>query len=185
MKEIGEKIRWFRAEKRMTLEELAQRSGLSKSFLSQAERGQSSMTLTSLQRIAEGLDLTLAEFFQPPTPEPAVPRIVRAAERPEFRIEAMEQATYSSLGADFPEKKLEPVLITLAPTGKGRVHQYTHPGEEFTLVFDGVLTVLFNDQEFTLGPGDSIHMPSTVPHAWENRTEKVIQVLCVSTPRVL
>lgn len=184
MKQIGEKIRRFRAQKRMTLEDLAQRSGLSKSFISQAERGQSSMTLTSLQRIAEGLDLTLAEFFQPPSPVPAVPRVVRATERPEFRIEAMEQATYSSLAADFPEKRLEPVLISLAPTGKRRVQQYSHPGEEFTLVIDGTLTVLFNDQEITLRPGDSIHMPSTVPHAWENRTETVIQALCVSTPRV-
>ncbi|HYG59610.1 MAG TPA: cupin domain-containing protein, partial [Symbiobacteriaceae bacterium] len=89
----------------------------------------------------------------------------------------------ASLGASFPGKQLEPTLTTLLP-GRNHVVPYAHPGEEFTWVLEGTLTVLLGDKEYELGPGDCIHMPSTAPHGWENRTDKAVRVLCVSTPPV-
>lgn len=184
MEEIGAQIRRFRQARGLTLQEMAERSGLSRSFLSEAERGMSSMTLTSLQRIAEALGMTLAEFFQPPSAEQVGPRIVRVAERTEFRLETTEHTIYSSLAGSFPDKLLEPVLVTLLPNQRHRVQAYSHPGEEFGMVLEGTMTLWVGDQEYDLGPGDSIHMPSTIPHNWENRTDQPVRAIWVVTPRL-
>lgn len=181
--EVGEKIRELRKARGLTLEQLAQLSGLSRSFISEAERGFSSMTLTSLKRIAEALGVTLADFFQPPTTSDS-PRIVRAQERKEFRLDDTGHIYLCSLGGQLPDKRMEPILSTMPPTTT-EVTPHSHPGEEFVMVLEGTLTVIYDTEEFELGPGDSIHMISTVPHAWVNRTDKTIHILSVNTPPLL
>lgn len=183
MEEIGQRIRELRQKKRMTLEDLSSRTGLSKSFISEVEREIASLTITSLQKIAEALDVPLSDFFPPPSPVSNGVRVTRAGEGSEFRMEATQNWIYSSLAANFPGRVLEPLLITLLP-GHTRVEPYSHPGEEFGLVLEGTLTVLVEDKEFGLGPGDSIHLSSPVPHNWENRTDKPVKAILVSTPKI-
>ena len=185
MKEIGQRIRELRQEKRLTLEELSARTDLSKSYISEAERGIASLSITALQKIAQALDVPLSDFFLFPTLSPAsnAIRITRVGERPEFRMEANEDRTFTSLAARFAGSVLEALVITLLP-GHTRVEPYSHPGEEFAFVLEGNLTVLVQDEEFELGPGDTIHMPSMIPHNWENRTEKPVRVIAVSTPKI-
>jgi len=185
MKEIGQKIRALRQDRRMTLEELSSLTGLSKSYISEAERGIASISITALQKIAHALDLVLSDFFPGPSPSPNANgmRIVRAAQRTEFRMEASPDRTFASLAAHFPGGVLEPLIITLMP-GHARVEPYTHPGEEFVLVLEGMLTVLVDGEEHELGMGDTVHLSSLVPHNWENRTDRVVRVAAVSTPKI-
>lgn len=184
MNELGLRIRQLRQEQRLTLEDLARRSGLSRSFLSEAERGHSSLTVTSLQRISEALNVPVAEFFQQPSAETVGPRIVRANGGTKFRVETLENTEYSSLAANFPDKQLEPVLTTILPYSTRRALPYAHPGEEFGFVLEGTLTILVGKKTYDLEPGDSIHLPSTIPHNFENRTDKIVRALWVSTPRL-
>lgn len=183
MKEIGQRIRELRQEKRLTLEELSSRTDLSKSYISEAERGIASLSITALQKIAQALDVPLSHFFLLPTPASNTVRITRVGERSEFRMEANEDRTFTSLAAGFPGCVLEPLLITLLPD-HARVEPYSHPGEEFAFVLEGSLTVLVQDEEYELGAGDTIHLPSLIPHNWENRTDKPVKVIAVSTPKI-
>ncbi|MFZ5436934.1 MAG: cupin domain-containing protein [Bacillota bacterium] len=183
MREIGQRIRKLRQEKRLALEELGSRAGLSKSFISEVERGIASLTITSLQKIAEALDVPLSYFFTTPSLAGNGLRITRARERTEFRMEANQNRIFSSLAAGFPDRVLEPLLITLLP-GHSHVEPYSHPGEEFAFVLESTLTVLVEDQEFELGPGDAIHLSSLIPHNWENRTDQPVRVIAVSTPKI-
>ncbi|MDI6895314.1 MAG: cupin domain-containing protein [Bacillota bacterium] len=183
MQEIGQRIRELRQERRLTLEDLSSKTGLSKSYISEAERGIASLTITSLQKIAEALGVQLSYFFTPPSLAANGVRITRAGERSEFRMETSEDRIFSSLAAGFPGRVLEPLLTTLLPA-HSRAEPYSHPGEEFALVLEGSLTVLVEDKEFELGPGDSIHLCSTIPHNWENRTDKPVRIIAVSTPKI-
>ncbi|KKM10628.1 hypothetical protein SY88_13295 [Clostridiales bacterium PH28_bin88] len=183
MQEIGQRIRELRQEKRMTLEDLSSATGLSKSFISEAERGIASLTITSLQKIAEALDVQLSNFFLFPSLASNGVKITRAGERTEFRMEANEDRIYCSLAAGFPGRVLEPLHTTLLP-GHCRNETYSHPGEEFAFVLEGTLTVLVEDREFELGPGDCIHLSSPIPHNWENRTDKPVKLIAVSTPKI-
>lgn len=181
--EVGQRIRELRRGKGLTLEALSSMSGLSKSFLSDIERGRCDVTLTSLQRIADALGVGLSDLFPPPEPVPPGPRVVRAALRTEFRISDRQHTIYSLLGANLPDKRLDPLVVRLLP-GHERPAPYAHQGEEFGFVLEGHLVVIWGNQEFDLGPGDCIHMSSQVPHTWENRTTETTTALWVVTPPV-
>src|SRR6266571_5329207 len=78
--DVGERLQALRRFRRCTLREIAQRSGLSESFLSQVERGRSSASIASLKRIADALGVSMADLFEPDgLPGP---RVLRQEERP-------------------------------------------------------------------------------------------------------
>src|SRR5438874_11512688 len=78
--DVGERLRAIRVARRRTLREVAERAGLSESFLSQVERGRASGSIASLRRIADGLGVTMADLFQPSGL--TQPRVLRRDERP-------------------------------------------------------------------------------------------------------
>lgn len=183
MEQIGQRIRHLRQKHGMTLEDLSSRTGLSKSFISEAERGIASLTITSLQEIADALVAPLSYFFPPPNLVSNGVKITRSGESPEFRMESNQDRIFSSLAAGFPGRVLEPMLITLLP-GHAPVEPYSHPGEEFAIVCEGTLTLLVEEQEFELHEGDCVHLSSPIQHNWENRTDKPVRVIAVSTPKL-
>ena len=66
--DVGERLREIRTARRCTLREVAERAGLSESFLSQVERGRASASIASLRRIADGLGISISDLFQPDGP---------------------------------------------------------------------------------------------------------------------
>src|SRR2546426_2591376 len=84
--DVGERLQALRRFRRCTLREIAQRSGLSESFLSQVERGRSSASIASLRRITDALGVSMADLFEPN--DLPGPRVLRRDERPalSFRV---------------------------------------------------------------------------------------------------
>ncbi|MEL7565851.1 MAG: XRE family transcriptional regulator [Dehalobacterium sp.] len=177
--EVGKKIKELRLAKEYTLKDLSERADLSIGFLSQVERGLASIAVTSLEKIAEVLEVDLGYFFAlPPKHENSV---MRSYDHEVFSVE--ESRFYIRLANDKEETSLEPVLINLLPSqDRESITPYSHKGEEFVYVLEGILTVFCGDEEFKLNPGDSLHMLSTVPHEWANFTNKLVKVLCISMP---
>lgn len=182
-KEIGEKINELRSSKGMTLKELSERTNLSASFISQAERGLTSITINTLKKIAEALDVELNYFFTPPKSNPSV--VIRSYEQEVFRIDE-SKFIYYSLGSELPNRQMDPMLVTILPGQTREEIVYSeHAGEEFVYVLEGIFTLMLEDKEYTLYPGDSIHISSTSPHDWVNLTNKLVKILVVCTPSVL
>ena len=63
--------------------------------------------------------------------------------------------------------------------------QYSHEGEEFAYVLSGELVYIVDGIEYHLGPGDSIHLRSSVPHAMRNTKDEPVQAIWVLTPRLM
>ncbi len=182
-KEIGEKINTLRNAQGMTLKELSEKVNLSASFISQAERGLTSITINTLKKIADALDVDLNHFFSPPRSHR--PMIVRSYEQEVLRIDE-SKFIYYSLGSDIANRQLDPLLVTILPGQRPEeVMAAEHPGEEFVYVLEGILTLILDDRQYELYPGDSIHMASSVPHDWVNLTGKLVKILVVSSPSVL
>lgn len=182
-KEIGEKINELRSMKDMTLKELSEKTSLSVSFLSQAERGLTSIAIITLQKIAESLGVELNHFFAPPAVHR--PMIMRSYEHEVFKASDSNHIN-SSLGSHFPSRQLDPMIVTILPGQKPEdVIPYEHQGEEFVYVLEGIFTVLLENRQYELYPGDSMHIPSTTLHNWANFTSKLVKILSVSTPSVL
>lgn len=182
-KEIGEKINELRNSKGLTLKELSEKTNLSISFLSQAERGLTSVAIISLQKIAEALDVELNYFFAPPAGHR--PMIMRSYEQDIFRVNGSGFIN-SNLGSHLANRQMDPMIVTILPgQNTEEIKPYEHQGEEFVYVLEGVFTVFLEDRQYELYPGDSLHISSTIPHNWANFTNKLVKILSVSTPSVL
>lgn len=186
---VGARIRRYRKERGLTLRGLASRAGLSIGFLSQVERGISSIGLTALGSVAKALDHSVADFFDSGTssPDSAVAPLPR-----HFTLTRAEtvttqyvsgQQTYRMLSDRGPELVLEPMLVHIAPGGR-RENAYGHSGEEFAYVISGELLYEVEGVEHRLCPGDSVHLRSSVPHQLYNDTDSVTTVVSVVTPRL-
>lgn len=177
MEEVSKEIRRLRQEKQLTLKDLSKKTELSISFLSQVERGSSSLAITSLKKIADALNVPITNFFEKVARHSYV---VKKEEQEPFRIES-SAAVYIRLAGEFSGRSIEPLLVDLPP-GQPYDKVFSHPGEEFYYVLEGVVAFKIDDQEYIVGTGDSIHFPSHIPHYWKNPTHLNAKVLCVLTP---
>lgn len=183
---LGKKIKQLRTGQGLTLRELAQRAKLSTGYISLVERGLTSISLTSLQSIAAALGVASSEFFSTAAAPAGPERLVRSYDMRAFR-QKDSHYVYHSLGCSNTEEdwEMEPVLITLLPGQTwGSVLPYSHEGEEFGYVLEGTPTLLMENSSYDLSPGDSLHIPSTLPHNLANYTSKLAKLLYVNTSKI-
>lgn len=177
LSQISEKIRELRTDRGITLKEMSAVTGLSISFLSQVERGTSSLAIQSLEKIAEALDVPISEFFSEPERQKYM---VRKEERKEFQIES-SMSTFASMSGRFFGRKMDPLIVELPPSfNDGKLHN--HLGEEFYYVMEGEVIFTIEEDEYHLKDGDTIHFPSEIDHRWRNPLEKPCKLLCIVTP---
>jgi len=177
MKEVSSRIRELRIEKKFTLKDLSEKTGLSVSFLSQVERASSSLAITSLKKIADALEVPITRFFEDFSNDTFH---VKKEEQKPFKLEG-SSVTYTRLGGEFSGRSIEPLLVTYPP-GSTPEKNFSHPGEEFYYILEGELIFEVDGKEFILKPGDSIHFPSTLSHAVRNPLQVDAKVLSIVTP---
>lgn len=182
---VGKAMRELRSQRGQSLREIADATGFSVSFLSLVERGRSSLSLTSLQKVAAALDTTVPKLFPPEFASEhgqPLPHVERADDRATLTI-LNSDTTIRLLSGRAPDRVLEPMLGVLNPLCSTQ-SPYGHEGEEFLYVLEGEITFVVDGVEYDLGPGDSIHYPSTLGHDLENRSpETPARYLAVVTPR--
>jgi transcriptional regulator with XRE-family HTH domain len=181
---IGATIRGLRRKQGLSLRDLAELTGFSISFLSLVERGQSSISLTSLHTVGKALGVEMSAFFPARSEEPeppAVPHVTRLSG--DGRLSTDSAHTYKLLGGRGFKSTLEPVHVTIAPCDDTR-DAYAHNGEEFAYVLSGRLVFVVDGVEYRLGAGDSIHYQSTIPHTVRNETNEPAEALWVLTTRL-
>lgn len=178
--DIGSKVKELRTNAKMTLRELSEKTSLSTGFLSQLERGLTSIATDSLMKIADALDVELSYFFMKPTKRTST--IMRSYEKEVMRIDNAKYINYL-LTPNAYDKKMTPRLVEILPSNSDEnLDQYQHEGEEFLYVLEGVLTLFINDERHELYPGDSAHYSSRVIHNYANYTNKMVRIIEVSTP---
>ncbi len=182
---LGNKIKVQRKKKLYTLKDLSDKTGLSTGFLSQLERGLTTVALDSLGRIAEALDVDISFFIPPKSTSPAT--ITRSYERRLLQVLDNRFIHYSMENGS-EDTVLLPRVIEILPAieqGREEVEIYQHEGEEFIYVLEGVLTLKLGSETSQLFPGDSAHYKSTTPHNWENKTNRNVKLLAVHTPNYI
>jgi transcriptional regulator with XRE-family HTH domain len=149
--DVASRLLEIRQGRGLSLRALADVSGLSVNAISRIERGESSPTVTSLQRLASALDVPLMEFFMVDPPHATV--IVRAGERLRTRTDGV---LIESLGTGLPGQQLGPFLMTLEPGASGGEEPIAHGGEEFVHCLEGEAEYLVDDGWHALAEGDSL-----------------------------
>ncbi len=169
---IGSKIKELRQKKSITIQELSEKTGLSKGLISQVENDQVSPPISTLLKIASALKTDIAHFFQDKAVNPKL-TVVRKEERLRSGrrgIKGVELGyTYESLAHTKLNKHMEPFLVTFETKEQDNVIMFSHDGEEFVYVLQGTLHFLTdNNDDIILNEGDSLYFESDVSHGFKS-----------------
>jgi transcriptional regulator with XRE-family HTH domain len=176
--DVGERLRALRRSRRATLRTVADRSGLSESFLSQVERGRSSASIESLRRVADALGVSMADLFEPDgLPGP---RVLRRDERPALSFGVLGKKL---LLTPRPLHHLEVFAGELEVGGSTGAEPYAHgDSEELFVVLSGTVQLELGGELFELEPGDSIDYRSSTPHRVSNTGQDLAEVMWIISP---
>ena len=178
---VGERIRQLRLGLGMSVRTLAAKTGFSPSLISQAENGQVTPSIGSLERIAMALGVSLSKFFA--EPETSAVGLVRASARQKL-TSTWSPVSIEALAPLDGSGMLEPVMITMAPGGRSGKYPAALGGEKFALIFEGEVTLTLGEKVYVLRHGDAITFTPANEHQWDNTGAGPAQVMIV-TRRVL
>jgi transcriptional regulator with XRE-family HTH domain len=173
---LGRRIRHLRQERRMTLQDLAEATGLSSSMISLVERGRTSPSIGSLVVIASGVRVPIADLF------------VEIDQGREDYVVRLEDQSVVSPWPGVARRtaridRLRRVEISVnewEPNGDTEPQPAHHAGYEYGLLIEGELTVEVEGVIHVLKPGDLISYPSTVLHSLRNAGSGVARAVWVN-----
>lgn len=182
---MGRRIAAYRTQRGLRVSDLARSVGVSPSLVSQIERGQSRPSVSTLFAVAETLGLPVDAFFreQPDPSAPVEPKatrvqvdpyVVRRAERVGIDIEGgvrWERLTPTTL------RDVEFMELVYGPGAQSSPTLYRHPGTEMIVILSGRLDIYLGFDSYHLGPGDSMHFSSALPHRYVNPTQETTRAV--------
>jgi DNA-binding transcriptional MerR regulator/quercetin dioxygenase-like cupin family protein len=172
---LGHKLRDLRLGQNMTLQEVADRTGLSVGFLSSLERSQTNASIVTLQKLAILYNTNFLSFFNDAGHSV---KLVRPSERKVLETQPGTRIELLALG----QTMMESQLWRVAP-GASSGGAYSHEGEEFIFVIKGKFEIWLDDVEhYLLRNGDCLYFSSTQSHRWINPGKTEAHLLWVNTP---
>lgn len=176
---VGEKIRETRKARRLTLQRVADATGLSIGFLSQVERDITTPSLASLMTIARALDVPANAFLHPAAiPSGVTRRGARAAYAPH-----PDWISYERLSSDTVGQSFGAVKMTIPPNHLSETAR--HEGEEIVYVLSGTLRYVIEGAIYELNQGNSLHFSAQRPHRVHNPTDQPAEAISVGTRQLL
>jgi len=161
---IGDNLKQLRSDKGLSLDAVAKLSGVSKSMLGQIERAEVNPTISTVWRIANGLKVSFtslvtraeddSEVVERRGVEPLVEDGGKCRNYPVFPFDA--------------ERGFETYAVEIDPGGYLQADAHSAGTQEFITLLAGELSIRVADQEYALGPGDSLRFKADVPHSYHN-----------------
>lgn len=189
-KVTGKRIREVRKSKNISIVELAKMVGVSKSLISQVERGDVFPSLSTLEKIAVALEVDITQFFKiesaPPFSETEI--VVRENKRKKITL-PNSSMVYNMLTPNL-RKSLEFLLIEVPPYSAKEAEEeeieiFKHDGEEYFFVVEGQLELAIEEQRYLLNAGDSGCFDSSLAHVWRNNSDqKGSFIIAATSPRI-
>ena len=183
---VGQKIKGLRETKNLTVEEIAERSGLSAEQIAAIEQDENLPSLGPLIKIARALGVRLGTFMD--DNDALGPVVCRAADRATGErsisfsngdVQARRNMVYHSLARQKAGRHMEPFIIDIEPGGEQQFQLSAHEGEEFIYVLEGELEIAYGKEVYHLVAGDSIYYDSIVKHHVHGLPDKPARILAL------
>lgn len=175
--QFGQRIRARRQSLGLSLRDLAQRVGLTASFLSQIERDQTSPSLESLRRISDALEVPIFHFLLESDGRSPV---VRQDQRPQLTLPD-SNLTYQLLTPDL-NRKMEAFLAERKPGQEKVIVPLRQSTEEWVYVLEGQLEIQLGEDLYLLNPGDSAYFDGPMLRRLAARGDQPLRFISVITP---
>ena len=176
--EIGKKIKACRHQMNFTLQELADKTGYSKGYLSKVEKSDKAPPVSTLSTIARELDVTVASFLGE-SPQNDNICVVRKSERTLMAGSGEDFGyAYEALANPYPNKHMEPFVLSY-PSKEAFKYRFQHDGEEMLFVLQGKMRFKYSARKFVLEEGDCVYFDSSVLHTGEPVGDEPLKTLIV------
>jgi len=178
-KTIAGNIKKIRKQRKMTLQELAERTGLTKGYLSKIERSQKAPPYSTLNKLAGALGIEVTDILKVATnPAKDLPIVLGRREDGHIIRESAHYIGYDYmvLAADKPGKNMEPFFIYV-PFEFPQF--FRHEGEEFIYVLEGSMEFKYGDEIFVMHKGDHTYFDSQIPHTGRSLGDKRAKLMVV------
>jgi transcriptional regulator with XRE-family HTH domain len=175
---IGPRLRELRLQQSLSLQQLAERAGVSAAAIHKIERNGMVPTITTLLKLADAFDRPVGYFVDeeadgagPVAFTPAPER--GAAYSPHAGVNAQ------SISGSYARFFLDGAVTTIeAGAGSGPALDQ-HQGEELVFMLDGTLAFEVDGIDYRLGAGDALHFRTDRPHRWQNSGTTVARALWI------
>ncbi|OBH20742.1 XRE family transcriptional regulator [Mycolicibacter terrae] len=165
-------LRTVRKQRGLTLEGLAERTGLTKSYLSKIERSRSTPSIATAIKVAQALDVDVAQLFSERGDEDKI-AVDRAADR------STDRQRYRAMASGMLGKSMSPFVVR--PTGRATHDGHpVHGGQEFVFVHSGTVELEFGDATWTLTAGDSAYFDASISHRLRTVGSEPAEVVVVA-----
>ncbi|MGG5171770.1 helix-turn-helix domain-containing protein [Pseudarthrobacter sp. J1738] len=173
---IGSRIRAARQSQRLTIEQVAAATGLTKGFLSRVERDLTSPSVASLVTLCQVLSVSVGDLFAAPETH-----LTRNGDGP--RISLGGEGIVERLLTARSERRVQVLQGVIAPRGKGESELYAVDCDVDVLhVVRGKLSLIMTNERYELSAGDTLSFPGREPHSWENPGSEETEVLWILVP---
>lgn len=166
-------LRAVRRQRGLTLENLAERTGLTKSYLSKIERRQSTPSIAVALKVATALDVDVAQLFSEQAADEKI-TVDRAGDR-----RAAKGEQYVALAPTVLGKSMSPFVVRPKRRTADDLHP-VHAGQEFVFVHAGCVELDYGDRTISLGAGDSAYFDASVSHKFRAVGAEAPEVIVVA-----
>ena len=183
---IGFTVNQLRKKAGMTLKELSEATGLSQGFLSKFERGTTTIAVDSLILIADTLGTSINHLLTQSEQHKNKDDFKIVHRSYENSVLYMEASFINyQISHTYSDMDILPKMIVLLPANEADHNAlFSHSGQEFVYVLEGILTLKIDSEVFELYPGDTAHFKSDTQHTWYNNTNRNTKILTIHTPNV-
>ncbi|MGQ7278235.1 helix-turn-helix domain-containing protein [Brevibacillus thermoruber] len=172
---LAENLKTLRANRKLSLDKVAELTGVSKTMLSQIERGESNPTIHTVWKIATGLKISFTALINQPQPDTVV------VTKHDIQTLQEDNGKYR-LYPFFPfdeGRRFEMYAVEIDKGGYLSADPHGAGTEEFITVFDGELTIRVNNEEYTVKTGESIRFRADRPHVYHNSGDSLTRMSMV------
>ncbi|MFD2700610.1 helix-turn-helix domain-containing protein [Paenibacillus shunpengii] len=161
---LAKNLKSLRNQRKLSLDKVSDLTGVSKTMLGQIERGESSPTIQTVWKIANGLKISFTSLIN----EPAEDTVIVSKNETKAIYDDNEKFRVYPYFPFEDGRRFEVYSLEIDKSGYLSAEPHEEGTEEFITVFDGQLTVRFNGEEYTLNVGDSIRFRADREHVYHN-----------------
>ena len=181
---IAGNIKILRKQRKMTLEKLAELTGLSKGYLSKVERSKKAPPYSTLNKIASALEVDAA-FLLGERLDPSRDSRISFTRKNQGKVVNIMRSLsegslygygYEALASDKPGKNMEPYIIE-SSFDEDAIFQ--HEGEEFMYLLEGKHELIYDGKGYIMKEGDCVYFDASVPHTGRSLGKKKARLLAV------
>ncbi|MDP0506908.1 MAG: helix-turn-helix domain-containing protein [Fusobacterium sp. JB019] len=177
---VGLAIKNIRKQKKIFLKDVAEKSGISSSMLSQIEKGNANPSLNTIKAIADVLEVPLFKLFLENTEEENKIQILKKEDR---KIISTKNVNYELISPGIPTELEVMKMIFNDKFSESSLEPKEHKGEEIALVLKGMVKIIIENNSAIMEEGDSVHIPASKAHKWINLSDdKSIVIFAVTPP---